>query len=177
MSAQKPIYHGGQEVSLTHLGPRIIRCPCEPIKRDLLIRVSFANHCYTEAFSASRHTTVEIVLYDSPSRPRVFCPLRHSLSFKLPGLLDGLPSMSVHQTPEKRNYVYMSPNVIEGRPYEIYFMLQRAQSRDDVDLKLTVESAYLADSTKSLPKRPNSIRFKILACKIFSKRPVKFAPR
>jgi hypothetical protein len=88
-----------------------------------------------------------------------------------------LPEKKVHQTPEERNFVYLVPLTIERKNYEIYFMLQRARPKDDEDLRLTVESAYPSENATTFRKRPNSIRFQILAHKIFTKSPIRFAPR
>ena len=140
-----------------HLAPNQIECPCAQIGRDLIIRVAFANHCYTEAFSSAQHQANEIILYDAPDRPRVFCPIRYDLSFKLPVLIKILPQRKVHQTTQVRNYVYAVPLDMGGQIYEIYFMLQRAQPEDAADLRLTVESAYPVSVPSPTPKRPNAI--------------------
>jgi hypothetical protein len=173
----KEIRHNGQVMPIAHLEPKLITCPCEPIKRDLLIRVIFANHCYTEEFSSSKHSHDEIVHYDSPERPRVFCPIRYNLSHRLPDLIVALPKNKVHQTTQIRNYVYFVPLKVERQTYEIYFMLQRASAEDEADLRLTVESAYPVDSPSVLPKRPNAIRFIVLAHKILTNQSVRFAAR
>ncbi len=60
--------------------------------------------------------------------------------------------------------------------YEIYFMLQRA-SGGSTDLRLTVESAYPVVAASPVPKRPNKIRFAVLALKVFRREPVRFAVR
>jgi hypothetical protein len=78
---------------------------------------------------------------------------------------------------QQRNYVYVVPLEIDDRPYEVYFMLQRAAKGMKADLRLTVESAYLDEDGSKFRKRPSSIRFVILAHKVLTNQPVKFAPR
>lgn len=145
--------------------------------RDLRIDVDFANHCYTEKFIQGTHVPDQIVVTEAKDRHRVFCPVRYELSFQLPELIKALPRSKVHQTSQRRNYVYVVQLKTEGRPYEIYFMLQRAAKNAEADLRLTIESAYLAERGTNFNRRPNSIRFMILAHKILANQPIKFAPR
>lgn len=176
-----PILHDGQEMPIEHLAPMHMTCGCKPIKRDLLIRVIFTKHCYTEAFDAERHTKEQIILFDAPDRARVFCPTRYGLSLGLPDIMANLHTKKVNQTAERRNYVYALPLELDNQLYEIYFMLQRAGAGDRgeliPDLRLTVESAYPVQVPTIVPKRANSIRFSILAYKVLKKEQVRFAAR
>jgi hypothetical protein len=45
------------------------------------------------------------------------------------------------------------------------------------DLRLTIESAYCPDKPSIQRKRPNAIRFTVLAHKVFTRSPVRFAAR
>lgn len=173
----KPVISNGHTYPIEHLAPMEFGCPCTQIGRDLRIGVDFRNHCYSEDFDGARHTRGDIILYDSPDRPRVFCPIRYNLSFRLPDIVRNLSNSKVHQTWEKRNYVYSMPLEIEGEVYEVYFMLQRAESDPVLDLRLTVESAYSPPRRSPLPKRPNSIRFKVLAYKTLRREKINFAAR
>jgi hypothetical protein len=173
----KPIIYNGRPISVVHLAPRETRCPCREIGRELVISVDFRNHCYTEDFDPEKHSRDQIILYDAPDRPRVFCPVRFGLSHRLPALVDGISSQKVQQTAELRNYVYVVPMQVLGRVYEVYFMLQRATAPDRADLRLTVESAYLVDMPPVLPRRPNNIRFGVLAYKTLRNERIKFAAR
>jgi len=168
----------GDRLSIAHLQPCIIECECKGLDRKLRIRVAFANHCYTEDFNPDRHDQKDILLYDSPSKPRCFCALRYELSKRLPEIIATLPDQKVHQTPEARNYVFFAKINVSHRPYEIFFMLQRAGKDAPEDLRLTVESAYCRDDGEtSIAKRPRAIRFKILALKVLRNERVRFAPR
>lgn len=154
-----------------------ITCPCEYIGRDLLIDVDYANHCYTEKFVDGVHTIEQILLTEAEDRHRVFCPIRYALSKQLPDLIKELPKFRVHQTSQARNYVYVVPLQIGERPYEIYFMLQRSVPGTASDLRLTIESAYIDNDGSNVRKRPNKVRFMVLAYKVLTNQPVKFAPR
>ena len=167
--------HTGEEHSIAHLAPMMISCPCEPIGRDLSVRVGFKNHCYTEAYDAEEHEEAEILIREG-SDVRVFCPIRYGLSKKLPGLVSAMPSKKVHQTGQSRNYVFVVPLEVEKQHYEIYFMLQRAAKDDAADLRLTIESAY-ANGGHNVRKRPRTIRFAVLAHKVLTNQVVRFAPR
>ncbi|MGH7037381.1 MAG: hypothetical protein ACREE4_16490 [Stellaceae bacterium] len=82
--ALKHAIPGGREFSIAHLAPLVIRSACPDIGRDLVIRVTFSNHCYTEKFDPEPHDPEQIVVRDAGG-PRVFCPIRHGLSSQLPG--------------------------------------------------------------------------------------------
>lgn len=173
----KPVMHEGEEMPIDHLEQMTITCPCEVLDRKLVIEVSFANHCYTEKYVEGAHEVEQIILTEAEDRHRIFCPIRYELSKQLPELIKELPSKRVHQTSQQRNYVYVVPLEVQGRPYEIYLMLQRASSDSNADLRLTIESAYLNQGASNTRRRPNSIRFIILAQKVFFKQTVRFAPR
>ena len=153
-----------------------IACPCADIGRDLAVSVAFSNHCYTEGFDAERHGPEQIIARDAGG-PRVFCPIRHGLSIRLPDIVTRLPDEKVYQTTQRRNYVYAAPLDIEGQVYDVFFMLQRAEKVPDIDLRMTIESAYPVDVPIPRPKRPNAIRFKVLAYKVLRREQVRFAPR
>jgi hypothetical protein len=165
-------------MSLDHLSSFTFDCPCADIERNLSIRTQFANHhCYTKKYDPTVHNSNEIICTEGRDRHRVFCPDRYKLSHSLPKLIPELPTKRVHQTSQSRNYVYVVPLEVGGNPYEIYFMLQRAAPDDAADLRLTVESAYRDDGPVNLRKRPNAIRFGVLAYKFLTNQPVRFAAR
>jgi hypothetical protein len=172
----KPITHNGAVVSIAHLAPMTLLCPCHGLPRDLVIEVDFTAHCYTEKYVEGQHTDADIVTYDGGNRPRIFCPIRHNLSHRLPEIVAGLPNKKVKQTAEKRNYVYVVPLEIGGQVYEMYFMIQRAEQRPNIDLRMTVESAYIPTDPTPLGGT-NSIRFKVLASKILRREEIKFPAR
>ncbi|MEX2126736.1 MAG: hypothetical protein WD871_00630 [Xanthobacteraceae bacterium] len=173
----KPIVCNGQTYTIDHLAPMNIECPCEEVGRPLVIGVDFANHCYTEAYVEGAHTKEQILLYEAADRARVFSPDRHGLSFRLPDVVRALPGARVHQTAEVRNYVYVVPLEVNTRTYEVYFMIQRAEADPKLDLRVTIESAYSPPVPTILPKKPRTIRFKILAYKTLKRDPIKFAAR
>lgn len=175
----KRIVHNGQVIKLDHLTPFIFKCLSPPdFSRELTIRTQFVNHhCYTTKYDPAVHDPSEIIITEAKDRHRVFCPVRYGLSLYLPKLIPELPNSKVHQTSQSRNYVYVVPLEIGGNPYEIYFMLQCAARDDAADLRLTVESAYRSDRPSNIRKRPNTIRFTVLAHKVFTNQRVRFPPR
>jgi hypothetical protein len=161
----------GRKLSTNHLAPMLVACPCEEIGGKLSIRVIFSNHCYTERYDPDRHDVGQIYRRDS-SGPRVFCPIRHKLSFRLPAIVGELMRQKVHQTAH-RNYVYAVSLNVEGQHYEVFLTLQR-DSTAGVDLRMTIQSAYVVD--RPWPQQ-RAVRFKLLAYKILRGQPIKFAPR
>jgi hypothetical protein len=175
MPQQKPIVVGGREFSVAHLAPMTIGCPCEEVGRNIIIRVAFSNHCYTESFDPERHDPAHII-FTEHDRSRVFCCVRHGLSFRLPGIVERLPGERVYQTNQQRNYVYAVQLEIDGQDYEVYLRLHREKMRD-ADLRMMIESAYPVDVPTIRPKRPNAIRFRVLAYKTLCGKQVRFAVR
>ena len=111
--------------------------------------------------------------------PRAFDQRRYDLSKNLPGIIRALPTIKVHQTPEQRNYLYFCAlTELEDEEYLVFFSMKRAHKGQDHHLELFVESAYPA-RTGAPPtrKRPNAIRFAILALKVYKGEPVRFAAR
>jgi hypothetical protein len=148
------------------------------IGRPLSIRAHFTSHCYTEAYAPELHGPDWEALRDENNLLRAFCPDRYKLSLQLPALIANLPdNKKVHGTGEGRNYVHVVNLSGRASPYEIYFRLRRAAGNDTADLRLTVESAYCRDGLSKLRKRPNSMRFAVLAHKIATGKPVRFASR
>lgn len=171
------ITSGGAAFDLGHLGPIEFACPCAEIGRPIRIRTVFGSHCYTKHFDPEAHSAKDICCYDAfPERPRVFCQIRYALSLRLPEIITSLPGRRVHQTNQARNYVYSVPISTERGVYNVFFMLQR-DSTDGIDLRLTVESAYLVTGPAQFRKRPNAIRFSVLARKILQRQPVRFTSR
>jgi hypothetical protein len=164
-------------MKLDHLASFTLKCPCADIGRDLLIRVRFSSHCYTKGYDPEVHKPHEVVVREGKDRHRVFCPDRYQLSHSLRGRIEELPTKKVHQTSQSRNYVYIVPLEIGGNPYEIYFMLQRTVSGGGSDLRLSIESAYVPHGKLNARKRPNSIRFPVLAYKVLNNQPIRFAAR
>ena len=164
----------GDVIDLSHLEPFTLTCATGARDEALQINVRFSNHCFTEEFDESRHAG-DLVVMDH-KRKRAFDRFRYDLSKNLPDAIQLLPEVRVHQTFEQRNYVYAaSITGLEGRIYEVYFTLRKAGG--GVDLHLFVESAYAVEYASPRANRPNAIRFKVLAGKVFKGQRVRFAPR
>jgi hypothetical protein len=170
-----PLTIDGAAIDLAHLEPRLLGCPVKDRAEALQINVRFSNHCFTEAFDPARHGPDLLVM--DHKRQRAFDRRRHALSRNLPAMLDALPGATVHQTPERRNYLYC---VTLAEPdasglYQMFFTLRKAGTGPH-QLELFVESAYDAPGSARL-KRPSAIRFTVLAWKVYKGEAIRFAPR
>ncbi len=154
----------------------MLDCPCAAISRNLSISVAFSSHCYTKSFDPAEHDWEQVTLHDGAGKPRVLCPIRHGLSFRLPDMVTALPGAKVFLTPAQKNYVYSVPLDLAGQSYEMFFMLHRVNKAAE-DLRMTVQSAYPMTTPAARRKRPSAIRFPMLAYKVYRGEPVRFAPR
>jgi hypothetical protein len=172
-----PFVINGAAIDLGHLEPLLVACPTPGQLTDLWINVRFSMHCFTEGFDPLRHDPSLKVM--DHKKPRAFDPRRYNLSKNLPALIRALPTAKVHQTPEQRNYLYFCVLAeLAGEEYLVFFSMKKAHKGQDHHLELFVESAYpaRAGATPSR-KRPNAIRFAILALKVYKGEPVRFAAR
>jgi hypothetical protein len=177
---RQPLVIKGQAIPLQHLDPHILQCPItEPqLPNPLLINVRYSDHCFSEKFDPATHTP-DLLLPRQPNSKdlRAFDQIRHALSLSLPGLVGDLPTRRVNFTSEPRNYVYAvslsHPDPAYGQvPYGVFFQLKRAGA-GAIHLDLTVVSAYSAgDTTIGIRKRPDHIRFLVLAAKTYRGQPV-----
>jgi IS30 family transposase len=144
---------------------------------EMTCHVRFSNHCFTEEFDPACHGQTLLVM--DHKRARAFDRRRYELSRNLPAMVAALPAATVHQTPERRNYLYYvtlaEPTDPDGL-YQMFFTLRKAGRAGPQHLELFVESAYAAAGTVRL-KRPNAIRFAVLAWKIHKGEAIRFAPR
>ncbi len=171
-----PLAINGLTIDLAHLEPTTLSCPIPGRAGDLQINVRFSNHCFTEEFDPDRHETGLKIM--DHKRPRAFSQRRYELSRNLPDMIAALPRAKVHQTQERRNYLYFTMLAsLAGAEYQMFFTLKKAYGRR-YDLELFVESAYLVDDGLARKlKRPHAIRFAILVLKTHRAELVRFAAR
>jgi len=176
-----PLTIDGAAIDLMHLEPRHLSCPIKERAEGLEINVRFSNHCFTEAFDPASHGQDLIVM--DHLRPRAFDRRRYELSRHLPAMVAALPGATVHQTPERRNFLYCVtlPEPVQPGPeadgiYQMFFTLRKAAKASRQQLDLFVESAYAGPGTVRV-KRPNAIRFAVLAWKVYKGEAIRFAPR
>ena len=171
------IFVKGSALDLSYLSPFVFECstPGEAKPEFLTVNVRYSNHVFSEAFDDAAHTE-DTAIWDH-KRKRAFCQERYDLSFELPKLLRDLGNAKVHQTASRRNYLYFRAlSQLAGRQYQIYFTLKKQRTRRS-DLDLFVESAYASDRPAQIRRRPSTIRFAMLALKVYRGQPVKFAAR
>jgi hypothetical protein len=174
-----PLTIDGAAIDLAHLEPITLGCPVKERAEGLEINVRFSNHCFTEAFDPASHGQ-DLLIMDH-LRQRAFDRRRYELSRHLPAMVAALPAATVHQTPERRNYLYCVtlPGPVESGPdglYQMFFTLRKAAKASPQQLELFVESAYAGPGTVRV-KRPNAIRFTVLAWKVYKGEAIRFAPR
>ncbi|EYD74717.1 hypothetical protein Rumeso_03670 [Rubellimicrobium mesophilum DSM 19309] len=159
-------------MSLAHLEPDEFDCPT-PDGQIRRVRVVYKSHCFTRGATGADHHSIRC--FDD----RVFCPDRHSDSFLLPALVRSLPDCKVHQTWEKRNYVYLAiESPAPDQLLHLFFEVRKNGGKRNRHVLMTVESAHRkSPSTYTPPAKPNSIRFQMLIQNIYLERPVQFAPR
>jgi hypothetical protein len=166
----------GQKIDLQHLDPYLLHCPTTDgqLPNPLLINVRYSDHCFSEKYDLAVHE-LDLLLPWSRSNsrdPRAFDRTRYSLSRVLPALVGTLPNVRVNFTTEQRNYVYAAivqhPETPSGSvPYGVFFQLKRATTHSSAHLDLTVVSAYSPDRSIGVRKRPERIRFLLLATKTY----------
>lgn len=166
----------GREIDLQHLDPHLLHCPTtDPqLPNPLLINVRYSDHCFSEKYDPAIHSADLLLPWcrGNASDPRAFDPTRHALSHLLPGLIGAFPGVRVHFTSELRNYVYAAavqhPDLTAGQlPYGVFFQLKRGGDRSAAHLDLTVVSAYSPDRGGGVRKRPDNVRFLVLAGKTY----------
>jgi len=166
----------GRGRNLAHVEPTTLICPALAHGGgNLRINVVYSSHCFTVKFQAGKHRR-KMMIWDR-GMARAFDDERFEFSKLLPKIIERLPKAQVNQTHEVRNYVYVTDlKRTDGRQYLTFFRLERASSGAAHDLELFVESAYLAADSNRL-RRPNAIRFKLLAHKVLTNRAIHFPRR
>lgn len=173
-----PLVINGTPIDLDHLEPLFLDCPTPDQSSELRINVRFSVHCFTEGGDDLALLDPALLIMDHKT-PRAFDQRRYDLSKNLPKIIGTLPKVKVHQTPERRNYLYFSTlTELVGMEYLTFFRLKKAQREHKHHLELFVESAYpSATGTMSARRRPHAIRFSILALKVYKGEAVRFAAR
>lgn len=165
-------------IDLSHLAPTTIACrrldkPALDI--SLTVEVKFSHHCYTKTIVDEK---VEGQRITERGETRLFCTDRWNMSrIYLPNMIAELPTSKVEHTWERRNYRYvLNATTVDGKEYNLFFILRKSGQNTNSDLLLFVESAYPVPSD---PKRkaPGTIRFAMLATKVFLGEKVSLPPR
>ena len=104
MSHHPDLTIAGELVTFGHLEPVRLVCPVAMLGRDLAIDVRFANHCYSAEFDPAVHDPAWTIM--DGRRRRAFDRGRYEASHRLPAMVAALPTVSVWQTRQERNFVY-----------------------------------------------------------------------
>lgn len=95
-----PVQIGDEIFDLSHLNPFTLNAESVAAKKNLRVRVIFSDHCFTKSCDSSCVPKGEPVFPNSGNKVRVFCRVRHGLSFALPDLIRKLnhPKIKVFET-------------------------------------------------------------------------------
>jgi len=171
-----PLRIGSETLSLAHLEPFTFTVDSEKAKKTLKIRVTFSNHCFTKRFYPRADPAGLPLLVTHTPRPRIFCPIRYRLSFRLPQLIQEIqtPGTRVLQTTSRRNWAYSIRIEDPEGPYHVFFELVRSGEHQKTfqDLNLVVESAYHEDPEGEKPTFIGKIGFVVLCGKVYLREPV-----
>ena len=140
-----PIEIDGLVYNFEHLQKTSMEVASEKAKKNLIVGISFTNHCYTVAHDPSCYPKEWPILHDGGGRTRAFCLERYGLSKQmLPSLVTQLncPQAVVQQTVQRRNWVYSTALDTDAGRYNVFFELRRAAKNSGRDLEMIVESAY-----------------------------------
>lgn len=161
---------GGNSIDLSHLEPFKLSFESERLKRTLIVDITFSNHCFTDHFKDGVHDPTWKIM--DHKRERVFCYTRHSMSLRLPSMVQSLPKAKVTQSRQDRNYIYVTTiDDGSGNHYPMFFKIERERTRHH-DLKLVVESAYtctVGDMKRKL-EGGRSVAFAVLCANLFENR-------
>jgi len=133
--------------------------------------VLFSIHCFTRD-KYDNEIVPEEYFYSDNRHTRVFCSIRHELSFKLPDIVKNAEKKKVLNT-GKGNFLIIdiideNGNITE---YEMYFSVSRS-GKQKGKLNFYVESAY-PRTTGEREKHLTPIRLHILAFKTLNNQPIK----
>lgn len=167
-----PLVLGAQTVDFAHLEPFSFEFESTLAKTDLVVHVTFTNHCFSKEYTPEEHPNDEPILYDGGRRPRTFCTVRYGLSHGLPAVIRELqhPRCKVWQTAARRNWAYSITVDDPQGPYHVFFEIRRAGKGLPQDLNLVVESAY--HQTSGAPNLLGSMNFLLLCGKVYLNQPV-----
>lgn len=159
---------GEETCDFQHLEPFTLVVESKKAKKDLRIRVTYSNHCFSRDYIEGEDSS-DLIINEGESKLRVFCPIRYSLSFGLQGLINSLnsPSIKVSQTKTERNWVYSIKIDDPEGPYHLFFEVSRSpkRKRQYQDIELVVESAY--HETIRPPQVLGKMGFLLLCSKVY----------
>lgn len=170
----EPLIVAGERVDFAHLEPFKFIVSTKHRPDGVVIGVRFSNHCFSDKFHATRHSTEATVVWDRQQR-RVFSHSRYGQSFRLRDIIEGLPTADVFYTPEA-NFVRIVSAGAEGTlEYRVYFRVKKDPG-EECDVKLFVESAYSPEDgkRKQTPMHMTRVRFALLIDKTLRGEALKF---
>lgn len=163
----------GQVFHFAHLEPFTFMFHSERANRQLRVRVTFSNHCFSKAYDPKAQPLVGPIIRDG-RQERTFCLVRYRLSFRLRGVIEGLQAsgVRVYETATGRNWCYSILVEDPQGPYHVFFEVRRATGgqKQWQELRLVVESAY-HQGEQGGPVLRGRMLFTLLCSKVYLQQP------
>ncbi|MBN3813651.1 hypothetical protein G3N97_31780 [Paraburkholderia sp. Ac-20347] len=169
----EPLNIGGVDYTFDHLEPFKFEFYSERAKKKLCVHVTFTNHCFSKKYEPKEHNPGDPIFDRSTPRPRMFCPIRHRLSYALRELIESMnnPKTKVWECATERNWTYSITVENPDGPYHLFFEVTRAtgEKQKFQDLNFVVESAYHEDPEEGPPAVKGSMTLWLLCGKVFKR--------
>lgn len=161
---------------LSHLNPFNFEFKSNLAKKTLRVHVVFTNHCFTTSDIKDSSNHDFPLFHQKDRKPRIFCPVRYRLSKDLPQLIHNLNNekAKVKEAKSRRNWGYSVEIEDPNGPYHIFFEVRKTvgEKKKYHDIKITIESAYHEDPTKTKPEFIGRVGFQLLCSKVYLKKPL-----
>jgi hypothetical protein len=168
MSAFKSKTIAGRIYDLAHLAP--FTFTLQDGEASYHVEVAFSCHCFTEKLSEA-HTPDFI--YAHKHERRTFNMERYELSKSLPDLIQTLGKRSVYWSQKRDFFVLQDVRAGSGNaPYVVFFDAFKS-SKQKVDVRLMVTSAYLKHG---MSLRASPVRFSTLIASVATGKALKPGP-
>ncbi|MBB1248605.1 hypothetical protein [Rhizobium sp. G21] len=118
-----PLDINGFAIDLSHLEPFEFTVLPKGGDTEATVSVRFHDHCFTETFDATKHSSVMTTGHASSHEQRSFSPTRYELSKRLPSIILELPQRRICWT-RQGNLVRITTD--DGKVYPVFFTLRRA---------------------------------------------------
>jgi len=141
------IYYENNCYNLEHLNPfyyEFIQKGNNNDDKKYKCLVDFSDHCFTTKQNSIEGT-------------RVFCPIRHELSKKLPEIIKNMHTQKVFFTSAQDKFVKIH-DFNTSQEYEVYFSLKKSNDAK-CDIYMFINSAYIRDLEKKINFRRKPISF------------------
>jgi hypothetical protein len=149
----------GVATNLSHLEPFEFQVLPLGLEGDANISVRFHDHCFSESFDRTRHSSAIRTNQASSNELRAFSRERYELSKLLPAIVRQMDGQKIASTREGNMVKVTLQN---GQIYPVFFTLRRAGKRR---VDLFVVSAYVWDKPAA-PATTGTMKFNLAVAKV-----------